>query len=420
MFSTKLKENADVVQYAYTATGRRSTISGHDYENKNWNRTYNVIPTMNEYVGYGEYETVKSVDGFKYCFNTPTGAFVIRRNDRISVTGNCGMLVNKIDKSFNFDLPKVDKIWHQIIPSGMNHNAKKHRFADRVNLDEMIAPVNADKLLYSVGSLGSGNHFFEIDVDDDGNHYLVVHSGSRHLGIEVCKYYQNEAIKYHKNQNRTKQEVIDQLKAQGRQSEIETVLKANQASKCPIPDELAYLEGELMQNYLHDMKIAQEFAIWNREAMIDVVVSELGIKKHHILDKFCTVHNYIDLDNMILRKGSISLQKDEIALIPMNMRDGSLLVKGKGNSDWNCSGPHGAGRLMSRSKAKETLTMEAFKESMKDIYTTCVGTGTIDESPMAYKPMDEIVRNIQDTAEIIKTIKPIYNFKASEEKSKGK
>lgn len=338
----------------------------------------------------------------------------------VGVDIGCSVLVQKVDKSYHFNMGQVDKICHQDIPSGMNHNTKKHRFAERVALSDIIAPVNVEKLKYSIGTCGGGNHYIEIDEDAEGNHYLVFHSGSRHLGIEVCKYYQNEAIKYHKNQSRTKQEVIDQLKAQGRQSEIETVLKANRASTCPIPDEFAYLEGELMQNYLHDMKIAQDFAWWNREAMLDVMLSGLGIKKHHLLDKFCTMHNYVDLDNMILRKGSISLQKDELAIIPMNMRDGALLVRGKGNPEWNFSGPHGAGRLMSRSKAKETLTMEAFKESMKDVYTTCVGTGTIDESPMAYKPMDEIVRNIQKTAEIVKTIKPIYNFKASEEKSKGK
>lgn len=337
----------------------------------------------------------------------------------VGVDIGCGMLVMKVSKDCILDLPKFDKVCHIEIPSGMNHRTKKHRFTDRVALDELIAPVNAEKLMLSIGSLGSGNHFIEIDVDEAGDRYIVIHSGSRHLGIEVCNFYQKEAIKYHKNQRQTQQEIIERLKAQGRQSEIETVLKANQAAKCPIPDELAYLEGELLQNYLHDMKIAQEFAWWNREAMMDVIIDCMGIKKHHILDKFCTVHNYIDLDNMILRKGSISLQKDEVALIPMNMRDGSLLVRGKGNEEWNFSGPHGAGRLMSRSKAKETLTMEAFKSSMEGIYTTCVGSGTIDESPMAYKPMDEIVRNIQETADIITTIKPIYNFKASEEKAKG-
>ena len=169
-----------------------------------------------------------------------------------------------------------------------------------------------------------------------------------------------------------------------------------------------------MEDYLHDMKIAQEFAIWNREAMMDVLVDGLGIKGKQVLDKFCTVHNYIDLDFRVLRKGSISLQKDEQAIIPMNMRDGSLIVRGKGNADWNCSGPHGAGRLMSRSKAKETLRMEDFKASMEGIYTTCVSTGTIDESPMAYKPFDEIMRNIEPTADIVERIRPIYNFKASE------
>jgi RNA-splicing ligase RtcB len=266
----------------------------------------------------------------------------------------------------------------------------------------------------SIGTLGGGNHFTEINEDDEGNHYIVIHSGSRHLGIEVCKFHQNRAIEYHRNNKNTEIELIEKLKREGRQSEIEKVLKENKERTPSIPNELAYLEGSLMEDYLHDMKIAQDFAIWNREAMMQTIVEGLGIKKHHILDKFLTMHNYIDLDNMILRKGSISLQKDEVALIPMNMRDGSLIVRGKGNPEWNFSGPHGAGRLMSRSKAKETLKMEDFKASMAGIYTTCVGTSTIDESPMAYKPMDEIIENIQDTADIVKIIKPIYNFKAAE------
>ena len=332
----------------------------------------------------------------------------------VGVDIGCGMLVLKVDKSFNFDLKQVDKIWHRDIPSGMNHRKTSHKFADKVDLREMIAPVNADKLRLSIGTLGGGNHFGEINVDDEGNHYIVIHSGSRHLGIEVCRYYQDQAIKYHKNGGKSDKEIIDQLKKAGRQSEIESALKANKAAQPSIPNELAYLEGDLMQDYLHDMKIAQEFAIWNREAMLDVLMDGLGIKKRHVMDKFCTIHNYIDLDHMILRKGSISLQEGETALIPMNMRDGSLIVRGKGNPDWNFSGPHGAGRLMSRSKAKETLKMEDFKSSMEGIYTTCVTSSTIDESPMAYKPMDEIVANIQATAEIVETIKPIYNFKAAE------
>ena len=317
----------------------------------------------------------------------------------VGVDIGCGMLVVKIDKSFKFDLPKVDRIWHEDIPSGMNHRSTKHRFADRAKIEDIIAPVNVDKLKLSIGTLGGGNHFGEIDVDDEGNYYIVIHSGSRHLGIEVCKHYQRLAIEYHKDKKKSDLAVIEQLKKEGRKSEIEAVLKASKQSQPSIPDELAYLEGQHLEDYLHDMKIAQEYAIWNREAMMEVLLGELGIGKDKILEKFCTIHNYIDVENRILRKGSISLQKDETAIIPMNMRDGSIIVRGKGNPEWNFSGPHGAGRLMSRSKAKESLSLDDFKKSMAEIYTTCVSTGTIDESPMAYKPFDEIMRNIEPTAD---------------------
>ena len=332
----------------------------------------------------------------------------------VGVDIGCGMLVVKVDRSFSFDLQKVDGIWHRDIPSGMNHRTTRHRFADNAKIEDIIAPVNVDKLKLSIGTLGGGNHFGEINVDDDGYHYIVIHSGSRHLGIEVCRHYQDLAIKYHKGKKKSDLSVIERLKKEGRQSEIEAVLKASKESLPSIPDELAYLERQQLEDYLHDMKIAQEYAIWNREAMMDVLLQGLGIGKDDILEKFCTIHNYIDIENRILRKGSISLQKDETAIIPMNMRDGSLIVRGKGNSAWNFSGPHGAGRLMSRSQAKETLSMEDFKSTMSGIYTTCISTRTLDESPMAYKPMAEIIRNIHDTAEIVKIIKPIYNFKAAE------
>ena len=332
----------------------------------------------------------------------------------VGVDIGCGMLVVKIDKSFKFDLQKVDRIWHEYIPSGINHRTKKHKFADNAKIEDIIAPVNVDKLKFSIGTLGGGNHFGEIDVDNDGNYYIVIHSGSRHLGIEVCKHYQRLAIEYHKDKKKSDLAVIEQLKKEGRQSEIEAVLKASNQSQPSIPDDLAYLEGQHLEDYLHDMKIAQEYAIWNREAMMEVLLGELGIGKDKIIEKFCTIHNYIDVENRILRKGSISLQKDEKAIIPMNMRDGSLIVRGKGNPEWNFSGPHGAGRLMSRSKAKESLSLDDFKKSMSEIYTTCVSTGTIDESPMAYKPFDEIMRNIEPTADIVERIRPIYNFKASE------
>ena len=332
----------------------------------------------------------------------------------VGVDIGCGMLVLKIDKSFKLDLPKVDEIWHNDIPSGMKHRTTKHRFADYAKIEDIIAPVGVDKLKLSIGTLGGGNHFGEINVDDEGNHYIVIHSGSRHLGIEVCRHYQNLAIKYHKDKKKSDISVIEQLKKEGRQAEIEAVLKASKESLPSIPDELAYLEGQDLEDYLHDMKIAQEYAIWNREAMMDVLLQGLGIGKDDILEKFCTIHNYIDIENRILRKGSISLQLGEVAIIPMNMRDGSLIVEGNGNVEWNYSGPHGAGRLMSRSKAKESLDIDEFKKSMNGIYTTCVEKSTIDESPMAYKPMAEIIRNIKDTAKIVKIIKPIYNFKAAE------
>ena len=336
----------------------------------------------------------------------------------VGVDIGCGMLVLKVSKDFIMDLPKLDKVIHQKIPSGMNHRASKHPFADKTHLQDLICPVNRDALLLSVGSLGSGNHFLEVDTDENGDYYIVIHSGSRHLGIEVAKYYQNKAIEYWMaggvefNIGRSK--LIQDLKSSGRQAEIADALKKYDEKKVKMPAELAYLEGPLMEDYLHDMKIAQEYAMLNREAMLDVIISEMGIKKRYILDKFCTIHNYIDLDNMILRKGAISLQKDELAIIPLNMRDGSLIVKGKGNPDMNFSGPHGAGRLMSRSKAKETLKMEDYKASMDGVYTTCVGAATIDEAPQAYKPIESIIENIKDNADVVTRIHPVYNFKSSE------
>ena len=337
----------------------------------------------------------------------------------VGVDIGCGMLVLKISAEagrilFNKPgLEKFDKIMHTKIPSGMNHRKTIHRFAkDFSRIHELIADADYDKELFAMGSLGGGNHFVEIDKDDNGDYYIVIHSGSRHLGIAVAKYWENKAVEYHKNNSKIKNDLINKLKKEGREKDIQAEI-----SKIPtviVSRELSYLEGIDVDGYLHDMDICQEFARLNREAMMDVLIEEMGIKKRHILDEFCTIHNYIDIKNNILRKGAISLQNDEMAIIPINMQYGSLIVKGKGNADWNFSGPHGAGRLMSRSKAKETLKMEDFKESMKDIYTTSVCVSTIDEAPMAYKPAEEILENIKDNAEVLTIIKPIYNFKAAE------
>ena len=337
----------------------------------------------------------------------------------VGVDIGCGMLVLKISAEagrqlFNKPgLEKFDKIMHTKVPSGMNHRKTLHRFAkDFSRIRELIADADYDKELFAMGSLGGGNHFVEIDKDENGDYYIVIHSGSRHLGIAVAKYWENKAVEYHKNNSKVKNDLIIKLKREGREKDIQAEI-----SKIPtvvVSRELSYLEGADVDGYIHDMDICQEFARLNREAMMDVLIEEMGIKKRHILDEFCTIHNYIDIKNGILRKGAISLQNDEMAIIPINMQFGSLIVKGKGNPDWNASGPHGAGRLMSRSKAKETLKMEDFKASMKDIYTTSVCVSTIDEAPMAYKPADEILENIKDNAEVISIIKPIYNFKAAE------
>lgn len=331
---------------------------------------------------------------------------------------NCGMLVLKISKEagkqlFNKPgLDKFDKIMHTKIPSGAGHRSTYHKFTKNIDIKQLIADADYDKELYAMGSLGGGNHFVEIDKDENDDYYIVIHSGSRHLGIVVAKYWESKAINYHKNNSSTKNELINKLKKEGREKDIQ-----EEITKLPpviISKELSYLEGEDLDGYLHDMKICQEFARLNREAMLDVLIEEMGIKKRHILGKFCTIHNYIDIENGILRKGAISLQEGEEAIIPGSMEFGSLIVKGKGNPDWNFSGPHGFGRKLSRSKAKETLSMEEFKSRMKDIYSTSVCVSTIDESPMAYKDPEDIISNITDTCDILKRIFPIYNFKASE------
>ena len=321
----------------------------------------------------------------------------------VSVDVGCGMLVLKVSKDFHMDLPKLDKVMHQKIPTGLKHCDKVSPFAKNIDLRELIADVNYNKEILGLSSLGGGNHFVEVDKDQNGDYYIVIHSGSRHLGVAVCEYWEKVANNYHKQLAVKKSELLNA----GKKDELEK-----------LPDVvttygLSYLMGDDLKGYLHDMKITQEFARLNREAMMDVICTELCIKRKYILDKFCTIHNYIDLDKMILRKGAISLEKDEVAIIPISMAYGSLIVKGKGNPDWNYSGPHGAGRLLSRSDAKNSISMAEYKKSMEGIYTTSVNSSTIDESPMAYKNPDEIIKAIQDTAEIIDIIKPVYNFKAS-------
>lgn len=343
----------------------------------------------------------------------------------VGVDIGCGILAVKL-KEKHIDLPNFDSIVRKHIPAGGEVHSKSNE--DKTTLDCTKlrcygkAKLRPDLAYASVGTLGGGNHFIELDKDSDGSIWLVVHTGSRHLGIEVCNYYQEigyQAIKDRVNGGTRKDKIdalIEQLKKEGRHKEIDKEVqkfnKQYREKKPSIPYELAYVDGQNLLDYIHDMDMVQKHAACNRAEIVRVI---LKYAKLHEVERFETIHNYIDTDNMILRKGAISCQAGEKVIIPINMRDGSLICLGKGNPDWNYSGPHGAGRLMSRSEAKENVSMTEYKKSMEGIYTTSVNKSTIDESPMAYKSIDEIVANIEPTAEVIDVIKPIYNFKAGEE-----
>lgn len=332
----------------------------------------------------------------------------------VGVDIGCGMLVVPLNSAVR-DLEEFDSVVRRCVPSGKAvHSELPNDLLSTYGVESTLEQlrckdhINMDYMLRSLGTLGGGNHFIELDVDDEGRQYLVIHSGSRNLGVKVAEYYQRIAIRECSQAPKDDvHQVIARLKAEGRANEIQdTVRRMKAERKGAVPDELAYVSGQSFEDYLHDMAICQGFAKVNRECIaIELLLQE---PREH----FETVHNYIDLDHMILRKGAVSARAGERLIIPMNMRDGSLICIGKGNPDWNCSAPHGAGRLMSRSKAKQTLRLGDFQASMKGIYTTSADLTTIDEAPMAYKPMQEIIECIEPTVRIEKIIKPIYNFKA--------
>ena len=348
----------------------------------------------------------------------------------VGVDIGCGMLCVELG-NIDLNLEKLDKIIRQYIPSGMNvHENQRYKFLELEQLYCYELLRNKDNWLEkSMGTLGGGNHFIEIDVDEDDNKYLVIHTGSRNLGKQVAEIYQEKAIKYcsyDEEMKSEKQSIIKEYKKQHKEKEIQEKLieitkKYEGITK--LPKDLCYLEGQLREDYLHDMKICQEFAILNRKTIANIILKNIMYFKDDIEpldcwefkdDYFETIHNYISFEDNIVRKGAISAKTGEMVLIPMNMRDGCIIGIGKGNDDWNCSAPHGAGRIMSRMQAKETFNLDEYKESMKNIYTTSVNENTIDEAPFVYKPMKEIIDNIRDTVDIIKIIKPIYNFKANE------
>lgn len=333
----------------------------------------------------------------------------------VGVDIGCGMETIKLREK-HLELQKLDKVIYEKIPSGFSIREKTHKYFEQIDLSQLhcyneINQLRAEK---SLGTLGGGNHFIEADKDDEGYIYIVVHSGSRSLGLAVATYYQNLAYRIlNKSDDESISELIQRLKSQGKHKSIETEIKKLKTTKrTNVPKHLAYVSGEFFDMYIHDMKIVQKFAMLNRQAIIDEIVRSM---KLHILEQFMTIHNYIDTENMILRKGAVSAQSGEQLLIPINMRDGSLVCVGKGNEDWNFSAPHGAGRLMSRSEAKTTFTVSEYKKQMSGIYSTSISKSTLDECPMAYKSMNDIIDNLSPTADIIKIIKPIYNFKAGEE-----
>ena len=334
----------------------------------------------------------------------------------VGVDIGCGMYTVSLGKTV-IDLEKFDEAAHAI-PCGRNVWEGRQEKFDLTALRCYRSLKDSRRLERSLGTLGGGNHFIEIDADAEGNKYLIIHSGSRNLGTQVAEYYQGIAIDLNRGKEeyfKKRDEVIRTYKAEGRRSEIQATLKKmakEWEEKNPsMPRELCYLYGSFMEDYLHDIAICQRFAMRNREKMAEILLEKTGLAGY---EAFQTIHNYIDVNEMILRKGSVSAKQGEKLLIPINMRDGSLICVGKGNEDWNTSAPHGAGRLLSRSAAFEKLTMEEYQAQMAGIYTTCVNSFTLDESPMAYKKIDEIIGNIEPTVEILAHIRPIYNFKAAE------
>lgn len=334
----------------------------------------------------------------------------------VGVDIGCGMYTVNLGK-VDIDFKKLDEAAHYI-PSGMN--VWKNPQED-FNLGRLKCYLDLEKydwLARSLGTLGGGNHFIEIDEASDGTKYLVIHSGSRNLGKQVANIYQQIAVDCAKgigNYRKAREKVITEYRAAGRKKEIQDALKeleiAQKILVASMPEDLCYLEGQELQDYLHDVEICQEFARKSREKMAEILLARTGLKG---TDGFHTIHNYIDTKEMILRKGAIAAHKGEKVLIPINMRDGSILAIGKGNPEWNYSAPHGAGRLMSRGKARKTLDMKAFKKAMEGIYTTSISKDTLDEAPMAYKSIDDIIDVIKESVDIIEIMKPIYNFKAAE------
>lgn len=427
-----------------------------DYKNKLENRYDLKVFTDNvEYECLEQVEQLLQQDVFKnskirLMADTHAGkgcvvGFTANLGDKVipNVVGvdiGCGMLCVNLG-NIDIDLKYIDDVINKTVPSGRESFQYTRTKFNKLNQLHCIKQLkDTDNFEKQIGTLGGGNHFIEIDVDDENNKYLVIHTGSRNLGKQVAEYYQNLAIELCSNKKQyeeQRQTIIDKYKNSGKQQEIQRVLKEYEQefkNVLPkIPNELCYLTGEYRDMYLHDMKICQEYASLNRIIIAGNILNEIlgkcsftlvneteidiqKAKQYNVsttIPYFETIHNYIDFDDNIVRKGAISAYDGEKVIIPINMRDGSIIAVGRGNEDYNYSAPHGAGRIMSRSKAKQNINLQDYIDTMKNIYSTSVCESTIDEAPFAYKPMDEIINNITDTVDVIKVIKPIYNFKAS-------
>lgn len=426
-YTTTQKDQADFIQYAFNASGTRASIfeqkdtrKGREHHSK----TYSVIPTKNEYVAYCQPITVDSKDGYKYCFTTSTGFFIARRNNHIFTTGNCSMRAIRI-KNDNPDLEKLDLVVNEKVPAGQNIHDKVV-----VNQKEMrnllkgltfrIDQKRYGHIMKSCGTLGGGNHYIELGKSLDGQLWLTVHSGSRALGVIVAKHHQKIAEAKMTQFSEISDAIVKYLTENGRQKEIEKELKQLKVTR-HIPDyvnikdrgvinkDLAYLDDKELDDYLNDIAIAQKYSTISRQTMLYRIAEAMGWE---IIDEFESMHNYIDIENGIIRKGATSAQAGERLIIPLNMRDGSIFATGKGNPDWNFSAPHGAGRVLSRSKAKAQLSLDEYRKTMDGIYTTSICEATLDEAPFAYKESQEIIDAITDTAILDMIVKPIYNFKA--------
>jgi len=328
----------------------------------------------------------------------------------VGVDIGCGMRTVKLAEK-NIDFEKLDEIIRKHIPAGFSIRDNSIHFEALSELKCFDDLKNMDRIEKSLGTLGGGNHFIEVDRDEEGNLYLIVHSGSRNLGKQVADIYQEKAVQNLDYSVLVKKKVKKTIEEFGRKEGLEEEIVKARKSVAFIPEKLRYLEGHEAEDYLHDMKICQQWAEANREAIVNEIVLRMGLT---IVDSFETVHNYINFEDNILRKGAVSAHEGEKLLIPLNMRDGCILGVGKGNQDWNFSAPHGAGRIMSRSEAKKKVSLSEFENSMKGVFSTSVGIDTLDESPMAYKPIEAILDVVGETIEIVNLLKPVYNFKAGE------